>query len=412
MINKLKTFAMTTIVAGATAAATTALAVDTNTFTNVIQTVQISLTAYSNAVPASPTKTEPEKAITITTKSIIAALSNDAANIPALSNFDWGKSPTLVFNTTFASSNVSTLLTNVVSSNGPVALGTTNGNEIVFTATNASGTNTITFTNTPASVTISNTVTTNGGTNFITAISDATDTTNYIFTNVFTYVIGTNTNSSTNFVTNAGVWTVISAATNTNGVTNLTIITYTNVTSNSLAYVTNSSGIEVEGGTSAAPTFANVSDFIAGTSMQKSVLVAAGTGLGTTNEVDSSETYDSYDNYTIGIFGTSGSVAGNTIALSMTGFTKAMKKYDILHQAKGLTNEVVDKTFTATVSGAGSIGGTYTTNTNVVSGISIAVPTTNEISGTNAVTNGTITNIIPVVVEGTITVGAPKSVPQ
>ena len=98
----------------------------------------------------------------------------------------------------------------------------------------------------------------------------------------------------------------------------------------------------------------------------------------------------------------------------MEGFAKEMFKNDILlnSRTKG-TNEVGESTFTATVSGSGNIGGSYVTNT---SGGTNETPAT-EYTGIGSVTNtnvisGELTNYIPVVVEGTISLGAPKSVAQ
>lgn len=74
-----------------------------------------------------------------------------------------------------------------------------------------------------------------------------------------------------------------------------------------------------------------------------------------------------------------------------------------------------ESTFTATVSGSGNIGGSYVTNTSGGTN-ETWVPAT-EYTGIGSVTNtnvisGELTNYIPVVVEGTISLGAPKSVAQ
>jgi len=401
-MNKLKTFAITMVAAGATAITTTAFAAATDhTLTNVSQSIQVTLTAYTNTASA-----KGYKAVTIGTKQIISALENDAANIPGGASFDFGKTPQLVYSTTFGTITNTTVATNVLVSN-TVALGVTNVGFITFTATNANGTNTITFTNTPASLTISNNAvgTTNGGTNIISDTNNLTEApTNFVATNTFTF-IGTNglTNTSTNFSTNAGVWTVISAATNSLGITNVTLVSYS--TSNSLVTNTESTqvGIEVQGGTAEAPVYLPVGDVVTQTHIQKSVTLP-----GTT-----STNYDSYDSFGINVFNTNATGYSNNIVLSLTGFSKAIEKLDQLSKSKAAgTNSVTDTTFTATVSGSGYLGGTYTTNTNLVAGVAIAIPTTNEISGSNAVTSGTISNVIPVVVEGTIIAGAPKNLAQ
>jgi hypothetical protein len=413
MTKTLKSFAIAMLVTGATVTATRApAAVNTNTFTNVIQTVSFTLTAYSNAVPASSGKTTVAvKPVAITSKSIVAALSNDAAFIPALSNFNFGKTPQLVLNTVFALSNTTVINSTNVGAVFTNSIGTNDNGFLYFTVAATNGTNVITITNASSSLTISNNaIGTNGGTNVITDLSGATETTNFVLTNLVTFTNATGLTNAT-FPTNAGVWTVISTSTNSSG-TNINITTYTNVATVTGAFVTNSSGIEIQGGTATAPTFADVSSLLATATGQESVTAETGTALGTSNAVATSKTTSAYGTYTVSVFNPNSTAAGNNIVLSLDGLVKAVKKIDVLHQSKAGTNEVTDTTSTATVAGFGSIGGIYSTNTNVVSGLSIAIPSTNELSGTNALTTGTITNIIPVVVTGTVVVGSPKSVAQ
>ena len=85
---------------------------------------------------------------------------------------------------------------------------------------------TITDTNGSAIIT-NNTVGTNGGTNVLSTTGDWTKDAPLVTTNVFSYT-GTNgiTDTSGAIPTNVGVWTVIKAATNSSGQTNVTAITY------------------------------------------------------------------------------------------------------------------------------------------------------------------------------------------
>jgi hypothetical protein len=414
MNKKLKTFAIAILVTGATVTATRAPATDTNTFTNVIQDLTISLTVYSNAPIKSSTSQTGEKAVTLTTKSIIAALSNASATIPSLVGFDWGKSPQLVIDTTFTATNVPVYSTNEVATN-TAELSTTNANVLTF------GSTTLTVNSTTGSAMITNkTVGTNGGTNVL-SVTGWTDNASSISTTNFTYTgtNGTATDASVGpgIPTNVGVWTVITAATNSTGQTNVTALTYTNyVSGHETNYMTNGGyAVEVQGGTATAPTFADVSSYVSDPAYYSVIITATGTGLGTTNQVIATESDNAWGSFGVHVFNTSASTApGNNLDLSVYGFSKEMFKNDVLlkSRTKG-TNQVGESTFTASVSGYGNIGGSFETNgagTN-----SYTVPAT-EYYGTNTnptnAVSGFITNPIPVVVEGTISLGAPKSVPQ
>jgi hypothetical protein len=420
MINKTKTFAIAILVAGATVTATRAPAAktaDTNTFTNVIQELTINLTVYSNAPTKSLTSLSGGKAVALTTKSIIAALSNDSANIPSLVGFDWGKSPQLVIDTILTNSaSVSNTLT-VVTSN-TVLLSSSN-NVISFEPTNAfPGTTNVAIvgigTNGSAIIT-NNAVGTNAGTNLLTTTGTWTQTGTSVSTTNFSY-LGTNTltNLSAGFPTNVGVWTVITASTNASG-TNVTAITYTNVAHLTIALVTNGGyAIEVEGGTAKDPTFADVSEYVSANTDYTVTNTAVGTGFGTTNAIPTSGAVYETKRFSFDVFGTSGTAVGNNLSLGVYGFAKGTFADDVLSKSKTAgTNEVPDGTYTASVSGHGYIGGTYVTNS--AAGNAISLPA-NEYHGTNtAFTNeisGSLTNPIPVVVEGTISLGAPKTVAQ
>jgi len=415
MINKLKTFAITMLVTGATVAATRAsAAVNTNTYTNVIQNITIALTAYSNAPIKSATLMTGEKPVTITTKTVLAALSNASGLIPSLVGFNWGKSPQLVYNTVFVSTNTISNTVTAVATNTVSILGTSNF--IAFsTNTNAFPTGTtVTITDTNGTATLTNNA---NGTNGLTATGSWVPSTSNVIGTAFTFVATNgNTNVNSGIPTNANLWTVFTAATNAASATetNVTAITYTNVPHTLTNYMTNSQGVEVQGGTAEAPTFAQVGNFIYAYPYYSSIIMATGTGFGTTNQMFTSSSKNSYGYAGISVFNTSATGAAGNIDVSLDGFFKVMQKYDVLHQVKGLTNEVGEETFTATVAGNGDIGGVYVTN-GIGASNSVSLYAT-EYNGTNtASTNrvsGSITNPIPVVVEGTISIGAPKNVAQ
>jgi hypothetical protein len=412
MNRTLKTFATAILAAGATVTATKALATDTNTFTNVIQDVTISLTVYSNAPIKSSTSQTGEKPVALTTKSVITALSNASANIPSLVGFDWGKSPQLVINTTFSATNVvtytNTALTNDVAT---LALATNGAAVLSFqTSTNGGlGTNDVTI---PVGSTA--TITNQGGTNLVILGTNTTVITNdsdiaYVGTNGLTNLAPLDTNASfttlaATLVTNAGV-------TNTNVVVTAFL---TKPSATNAIYTTNGgSSVKIKGGTATAPTFVDVSGYVTGGTEERVIETATGTGLGTTNASVATETVYAIKNFGINVFNTTaGTAIGNNLSLSLQGFGKGTSTYDVLHKSRTATNEVQESTSTASVGGYGYIGGYYVTNSSGTNYISISVFPTTEYSGTNLITNGIITNPIPVVVEGTISLGSPKSVPQ
>jgi hypothetical protein len=419
MINKIKTFAIAILVTGATVTATrapAAAAADTNTFTNVIQDLSINLTVFSNAPIKSLTSQTGEKPVTVTTKSVITALSNAAAAIPSLVGFDWGKSPQLVIDTKFMATNSPIYTTNAVVTNTALL---SNSTVIAFEPTNGfPGTTNVTITGTNGSAMITNnTVGTNGGTNVLTVAGTWTKAGSSVSTTNFSFV-GTNglTNLSGGFPTNVGVWTVITATTNASG-TDVTAITYTNfVSGTETNYITNRTGVEVQGGTAAAPTFADVSGYVSESGGSSAIINATGTELGTTNANYTSGSIDSIKSFSVGVFNTTaGTAVGNNLDLSVGGFAKETFNTDVLLKSKTKgTNQVPVTSFTASVAGSGNIGGSYVTN--LVGTNEIGLPAT-EYTGIGSVTNtnfisGGITNPIPVVVEGTISIGAPKSVPQ
>ncbi|MGP8201044.1 MAG: hypothetical protein ACLQU4_16250 [Limisphaerales bacterium] len=422
MINKVKTFAIAILATGATVAATSASAathIDTNTFTNVIQDVTISLTVYSNAPIKSSTSQTGEKPVTVTTKSVIAALSNAAPNIPSLVGFDWGKSPQLVLDTVFMATNSPIYTTNTADTN-TAALGTSNANTLEFIG--AADTNTVTIADTNGSAIITNNmVGTNGGTNLISTTGTWTFSEASISTNVFTYTGNSGSTNSGAFPTNGSVWTVITAATNGAGGTNVTAVTYSNYVSGTATnYVTNFHNVEIQGGTATSPTFADVSQYVYDPSDSRVIITAVGTDLGTTNANYTSGTSDSIEGFTLRVFGTGASTTtGDNLELGVSGFAKETFSTDVLLKSKTKgTNEVPVTSFTANVSGSGWIGGSYTTNTSLgTNGTATELPAT-EYTGIGSVTNtnfvsGSITNPInPVVIQGTISVGAPKSVAQ
>jgi hypothetical protein len=414
MNKTLKKFAIAILATGATVAATSSQAVDTNTFTNVIQTITVNLTVYSNAPFKSTILQTGEKPVAITTKSIISALSNASSVIPALSGFDFGRSPQLVLNTTFQSTNSPVYSTNDLITNSG-ALNTTNGDTVYFSNALAGTSLTIT---TNISALFTNIGTTNGNTNAYVLLG----VTNVIPTNTIAYsnsVGGTNTITFTNTF---GVFSVLTAVSNA-GATNISLVTYSNFVSGTATnYVTNFSGISVQGGTAASPVFADVSSYLSRSGGESSVITATGTNLegtqGGSNGVIyiQTETANSIRSYGIRVFGTTGTAVGDNLDLGLQGFSKDMYKYDILHAvSKHYTNEVSETTSTTAVSGSGYIGGTYVTNSlgasNNINLFDTEYTGIGSITNTNTV-SGSITNPVPVVVVGTISVAAPHSVPQ
>jgi hypothetical protein len=125
---------------------------------------------------------------------------------------------------------------------------------------------------------------------------------------------------------------------------------------------------------------------------------------------------DRIRSFSVNVFNTSASTAvGNNLDLSVSGFSKETYKEDVLlkSRTKG-TNEVPETSFTTSVNGSGWIGGYYVTNTSGTNEVGLPV---DEWTGIGSVTNtnvisGGITNPIPVVVEGTISLSSPKSKAQ
>jgi hypothetical protein len=443
MNKTLKKFAIAILATGATVAATTAMAVtDTNTYTNAIQTVSITLTAYTNAgkYNATATTVGGEKPVTINTKAIIAALSNASANIPAFSNFNWGHSPALVIATQFISTNVPLYTTNAVLTNTAL-LSTTNAATVYFNSNNLAGPNGLVIgSNTVGTfgtnlsggyAMISNNAasSTNAGTNVITTFGNwsqgGSAITNYIS------FLGTNgstdtavSNATGAFLTNVGLWTLITAATNVSGQTNLTIYTLSNTFAGTVTnfQTNNYSTLQVQGGTASAPVFADISSggFITRGLSGEAILAATGTNLLKTNQyghiVYLTKTYDSIESLHIKLFGVTGTGVLDNMSLDLSGFAKLMDKFDVLHTFPHVaTNEVGETTSTASIAGGGYIGGTFlATNSGGLNTVILPVPEFTNAFTTNIgeITVGELTNTIPVVVEGTITVGAPHSVAQ
>lgn len=396
---------MTLMAVGATAAATTGFAAtDTNTFTNVVQSVNISLIAYSNAVPdAKDTGTVPVRPVTITTKTIVDSLEADAANIPSIAtntNFSFGKAPTLVYLTSFGTNIVNS---NTVVTNEAIAIFT---NTVAPDLTNSGVAYSVT---TNLAAVITNIVTTNS-TNYAFVETSPGTVSNTMTTNTFLY--STNGVAATITIpTNFGptAWVSLTGSAVSTNETNVTFALETNLPA-AVTY-TNTQGIAVQGGTAASPLYAPLSGFLTVGSYASVTNTAAGTDLGKTNELLTSSTKNEAAEAYITFFGASGT---SNFDLSLYGFSTVMKKYDVLKKAKSLTNEVYDTTITASVAGSGDISGTYATNTSIGAGTNAtSLYTSGEtVAGTNTAISGIIENPIPVVVKGTITIGAPRSVPQ
>jgi hypothetical protein len=424
MNKTLKKLAIAITVIGATVTATKASAADTNTFTNVTQSLTINLVCYSNATPKDATHYNSEKAVTITTKSILQALSNASTSIPSLVGFDFGHSPQLVFlststnNTIYppvALTNFGGLATvsNSFLTNGTLAFALTpNGNPTTNDLLIPPG-DTVIITNNGTNAIATGPVGVKTGTNATVAIGAGF----IVSSNVLVYdSTNGNTNVAISFSTNLGTWTTLTASLFTNAGntltnTNVLIASFTNTAT--LTNVDSGIGLAVQGGTSANPTYALVGNYVTPPStVQSSLITATGTGIGTTNEVDTAITKDKIQTYFLSIYGMTDV---KNINLSLQGFAKETEKYDVLHKVTGKsTNEIFTQSSTATVNGYGNIGGTFTTNgPGASNSLDIGFFNTEYTNpgATNqaAITTGSITNPIPVVVEGTISIGSPSA---
>jgi hypothetical protein len=447
MNKTLKKFAIAMLATGATVAANRpmAAATDTNTFTNAIQSISINLTVYTNAAKFNTDGTiqNGEKPITLTTKSIISALSNASATIPSLVGFDFGRSAQLVIDTTFTATNIQLYTTNAILTNAVILSAT---NDVISFQTNTlpvPAPNFVTIIDTNGSALITNNAISNGapGTNVLTHTGDWTQT-GTVGTNGFSYDSSTAANTTngtwTNaapggpFPTNLNCWTVITANTNTAfGVTNVVAITYSNAPSGiQTNFATNgASSIKVQGGTATAPVFADVSSFVYGYIYPSVIITGTGTNLLKTNQFGGTnyltQSVDGIKNVGLHVFGLTTTSPLQNLSLTLDGFAKAMMKLDVLHTfPRTETNQVFETSSTATISGSGNIGGTFlATNTPGAGTNSVSVYSTSEYYGTNtAATNniltgsatapGIIINPVPAVVTGTITVGPPHSVAE
>jgi len=362
---------------------------------------------------------------TLTAKNIIAGLE-------AATGSNWTPNPQLVLVSIFSNgvpqglslSNgplVATALTNDASTNG---LSLDGNIEIDFVPiTNDYGTSnamaftvggTVLITNIGGTLIASNTagtVTPFSG-SFPTAITNGS----------FVYNSTNDTLTVVPFDTNAGIWTILQATLSTNGgnvVTNIIVTTFTNAPSGGPATNINgevSSKMEVMYGTPKSPSFADVSSFFS-VNPNASVFDETGHDIGTTNPAISitniqTQTAVGITRASLNYFApTVGSTTNaNVTSLSLRGFGTTTLKLDTLAPKKGTNAAAVESiaaTTLANVSGTGFAQGTYVTNTNAI-GNEIVV---SESIGTNTVT-GSLSNAVPIVVQGTITIGGLRNLGQ
>lgn len=379
MINKTKIFAIAIMVAGATVTSTRAPAATT---TNVLENVSVNLTVYSQGATNSAGTKVADVVSTLTTKELIAKLG-------AVTGSNFGSSPKLV---------LSTIYSNIVVKVAPLVTNSTTNVAVTAIGTNALSTIIGGVPIETNSIETTNVIITNG------LVSIGTNAGVPITTNTFVVTIG-GTNVSTNTFTNSSGYEVIISATPTTGViSNFNILTLTGTTSNIFEAISEPT-LEVMGGTTAAPTFTDVAPYL--TESQEASYVIydeTGKGLATTNALTvtnvSTESDVTVNRYGIKFFTTNG---GTNLSIVLRGLVKESLRVDTLRAKKGTTAAIVEDLFgansTATVAGYGYMGGTYVTNM-TLNGNSVNLPAS-EYSGTNLIT-GSLSNTVPVIVEGTI----------
>lgn len=272
-------------------------------------------------------------------------------------------------------------VTNIVTSNNVLTNSATNL-EIAYVGTNGAG-------NATGATNLYTALTNTPGTNlnlFVTVSSS-----NYVTTN---FGFGTNTTvTNLTFVTMSNTTSTVSV---TNTTTNFTYVT--NYTTNFTTSVSVTDvGLEIEGGPSTNYSYIPL-DSLLGYQVLQSVIISSNA----TSEVE----YQAAK-FTLGAFGTN--AGASNVSLTLHGFVNLASKDDVLSTSHGVKTEVGDDTYTAAVSGYGYIGGSYSTNPYVsTNSASFQLPTTS----TDVGTNGSIVGATPVVVEGTISLGAPKNIPE
>lgn len=367
------------MVAGATVTSTRAPAATT---TNVLENVSVNLTVYSQGATNSAGTKVADVVSTLTTKELIAKLG-------AVTGSNFGSSPKLV---------LSTIYSNIVVKVAPLVTNSTTNVAVTAIGTNALSTIIGGVPIETNSIETTNVIITNG------LVSIGTNAGVPITTNTFVVTIG-GTNVSTNTFTNSSGYEVIISATPTTGViSNFNILTLTGTTSNIFEAISEPT-LEVMGGTTAAPTFTDVAPYL--TESQEASYVIydeTGKGLATTNALTvtnvSTESDVTVNRYGIKFFTTNG---GTNLSIVLRGLVKESLRVDTLRAKKGTTAAIVEDLFgansTATVAGYGYMGGTYVTNM-TLNGNSVNLPAS-EYSGTNLIT-GSLSNTVPVIVEGTI----------
>jgi hypothetical protein len=370
MIKRLRPVVLALVAAAVTSVATAA------TETNVLQNISLQLTIYRQG--ATNATTVKDQVTSYNTKSLIAALGLVTTN-------NFGPGAKLVLSSVYSNLstvNGSAVYSNIFSTNLTVPTNDDfNGAVYMRVGGGEFGFLTDTFT------IIGNELTDNN-TGEMNTISD----------NIVALVL--NTNEYVIINTNMGFKTTLTPSTNSSGqVTNIAVLEQQAPPGSIFTVFTNvSNSIDVlYNGTN--NTLYPVTNYLNFTSNSAEIVVETGAGLNTSNAIPASQTGFCIRGLNINYGG------ATNLVLNLQGFVKQSLKVDILSAGHGNTPKVVEDIFGAgstwNVIGSGYAGGTFTTNTASLS--------TNEVAAGNL---GYLSNAVPVVVEGTVTVGFLKNLAQ
>jgi hypothetical protein len=437
MIKKLNILATALLTLGATMITPPAGAAPVSVFhsTNVLRSVSVKLKVYQQYVPGAPanqygtpaaggtnaalTKLVSRDA-TLTSKSIIAALGAATG-----SNSVWTPNPQLVLSEIF--SNVSySIITSLTNDASTITLSTNGRNVLDFVPnTNEYGTDDAVQIPVGSTVLITNV----NGTNLEAFNADGLAN-NYasnsfpipITNGGFVYENATDSLAGpVAIATNAGVWTTLVAvrATNIAGdatyiVTNIVVTTFTNVFTNVFTNIQgqNKYKVEVMYGSASAPSFADVSAFLTIYPTSYGIINETGHAIGTTNPAVALTNIQTESGVSTAFAGLNYFVptadSMSNLNLSLNGIVASSMKIDSLSTGRNPVKEdLFGSSATFTVTGSGSAQGVFETNTSPV-GNEVFV---SENIGTNYVA-GSVSNAVPIVVEGTIDVSFLKNLPQ
>ncbi|MGD0815524.1 MAG: hypothetical protein ABSA83_18150 [Verrucomicrobiota bacterium] len=343
--------------------ATALLPMPASAQTNVLQNINLQLTIYQQGPTNSTGRKVADQVTSYTSKNLIAALES-------VTGQSFGNNAKLVLSTVYANVTVpipSAVTSTILSTNMPFP------------------------TNSYLSV---------GGIPFYSpfgteTISDGALTGDFssstIPNSVLSVVTGGTTNASVSINTNVGcITTITPSISNSGAVTNVLIVTLETPTETVLTNV--SSSIDVLSGTS---SLYPVNNYLSIGTNSAEIVVEAGFGLNSTNALLVSQTAFSIQGLTINYYTPTGST---NLILGLQGFVKQALKLDTLAARNGTNSAVVADIFGASstwnVNGYGYVGGTYTTNLT-------SVP----------IFSGYLTNAVPVVAEGSVSISFLKNLP-